>query len=221
MGPARRSALALLSLVGAPACDENSDETRLFGVTAGTGSAPGDARAPAAGAERDASVEPSSSATRCTRTGALRCQGVALQRCDEGLWQPVEVCATPRLCADSVTQCEILPAACEPEVRCLPPSCDQFDIRCSGHVAELCNEGRTGFDLLRDCGPPCGGARCQQGVGCTAEVCLADSFDCAGAGELLLCNDTCDAFVPVDCEPLGLCRFCDGHVEAAAPDAGG
>lgn len=150
------------------------------------------------------------------RPPQLRCEGEQLFSCSpEGLWEANETCATSQLCDDSVTLCRVSPESCANATpSCLQPVCEKLDLRCSGRVSEICNEGRTGFQLLSDCGQPCDGSVCDPGVGCRAQFCDPGEYDCLNGPDAppTFCNSTCSAFtVTLENASMALSSYCNGH----------
>lgn len=148
--------------------------------------------------------------------GELRCAENLLFVCSsEGDWTTVEACASSSLCEDSVTLCRVSPESCEGKVpACLSPVCEKFEQRCSGPISEVCNEGRTGFELLHNCGKVCEGSVCDPDLGCRAQFCEPGEYQCLSGVNAppTFCNDTCAAFdLVVETDSELLASYCDGH----------
>lgn len=152
-------------------------------------------------------------ATMCA-SGAIRCIGSNLERCNPSRtgWDAVAVCATSALClASSATGCAA-------------PACSIGDVRCVGAGLERCNVGRTGWESVATCLSP---ELCaiSTSTGCASPVCSAGEKRCSGA-LAQTCNtgrtgwtttETCKA--PKTCGgggAAGVCGGCDGTAPGPA-----
>ena len=143
--------------------------------------------------------------------GDYRCNGAQLMTCEPGVgWRQVDTCVTEELCADTATQCRVAPEVCVGELSCLPPACEVEDTVCAGSLFERCNAGRTGLEVVADCGAACDGERCDASLGCQPEPCFIGDALCE-MDNLQVCAADCTAFVPVPEEEAEALRLFCGH----------
>jgi hypothetical protein len=148
--------------------------------------------------------------TECSAPACLsrevRCKGVQLLACNEGLtdFDVAEECATPVLCDASIAYSGIRGSP-----RCVRPKCDVNQHRCSDTgVLEVCNEDRTDFKAIEECigAPFCSAVAADNGQpGCRDAPCESGQEQCNGA-EIQRCSDDRTRFDAVTtCETRGLC----------------
>jgi hypothetical protein len=143
--------------------------------------------------------------------GEVRCEGSQLEFCSEGRtgWTVAEECASPALCAGSLTN---LGPGGEPV--CLAPACAPNQHQCAeGGVLQVCSEDRTGFRVIQTCiGPPfCNAVLADQGQeGCRDAPCVAGEMQCNGA-QIQVCRQDRTALDDTGalCESPALCNADD------------
>jgi hypothetical protein len=170
--------------------------------------------------------------------GELRCNEGRLEECQADLtgWLPRSTCETPELCLSGLAECNGTTASCS----CEASVCAEGETRCTGSALERCNAGRTGWDLVSECGTS---ALCDLGlalepVRCQAPACAPGQFTCEGAqlrscrpdlagfddGDVCVgpafCNAAAGQCDPAPCEPGE--RSCNGaQIQVCAGDQSG
>jgi len=143
--------------------------------------------------------------------GEVRCEGSQLQFCDEGRtgWTVAEDCASPALCAGSLTNVN---SSGTPQ--CVPPACAANEHQCTaGGVLQVCSEDRTGFRVIQSCiGPAfCNAVLADQGgEGCQAAPCDPAEMQCNGV-QIQVCRADQTGLDPLGapCESAALCNADD------------
>jgi hypothetical protein len=146
--------------------------------------------------------------------GELRCNEGRLEECqpDATGWSQRAVCDTPELCSLGLASCGGA-ASCACEIA----ACAEGEMRCTGSALERCNLGRTGWDVVSECGSA---ALCEQGLGleparCDEPACSPGQFDCDGA-ELRSCRPDLTAFDATDeCVGPAFCNAAAGQCDPA------
>jgi hypothetical protein len=131
--------------------------------------------------------------------GEHACDGATLKECSDDRRSFVETtqCSTAELC-------NAVAGACTAD------ACTDGQARCNGNNLEVCNAGRTGFDLLQ----ACGGGICDA-VGKQCDVCTPGAATCANGSTRGVCapdgqsfaNTACGAASPY-CVGQGQCVAC-------------
>lgn len=131
--------------------------------------------------------------------GARRCVGASFEECETGTWSVVEVCETEGLCTDTFDLCSVAPDACPDG--CLAPACEVGQTDCAGNLVVECNEKRSGFETVENCGAPCGGNHCSAGS-CQPDVCAEPGLFFQNTGDAMdraaTCSDDCSTVTPVE-----------------------
>ncbi len=175
----------------------------------------------------------SATTRRCLETpcaaGDLRCNRSAdsaavLERCGEGDWGALDVCATRQLCDETLSNSagaltinsdgQIEVAFEETEVSsCLLAACRPGELRCEGASLVRCSEGQTHFELVEQCASA---SLCEQSVASGAESCpeaecQAGEFRCSLDGALEVCGDDRTGYRLVQqCIGAAFCDAADG-----------
>lgn len=137
--------------------------------------------------------------------GAVRCDGLALERCrsDGGQWEPLERCLNQALCNPKSTRCEV-------------PQCMVAGAkRCTGNSLQACRENLTGWSEVMLC--PSGTA-CDPKLGCVPGVCVEGSRRC---NDSALEQCTGQVWVREErCQTAALCDSENQRCNAATCNAG-
>jgi hypothetical protein len=156
--------------------------------------------------------------------GEFRCQGAALQLCEEsgGGFRTARVCSSAALCCAS-------PELCAGQPGCLAPACSEGELRCRGEVLEACNPEQTGFVEVDRCPSA---LHCNASLGrCTDAACdsVAREYQCSGPNleeclpgrstwtlaEQCLTQGLCSSAAPAGCSQQD-CRI-GGTANLASP----
>ncbi len=123
--------------------------------------------------------------TECNSNGTYRCNGAALEMCENAQWVSQRIC-------DSAAQCD------QDHVRCRP--CAPNSLRCSAFRLERCMASGEGWELVEECKTA---ARCDAANGKCA-TCGVDEAYCSGA-LLNVCNADRTDWDPTRCLNANLC----------------
>jgi hypothetical protein len=145
-----------------------------------------------------------------TSGSEFRCDGAALQRCNESLtgFDTIETCLNAALC-DASQRFD----------GCLEPDCQPGDFACSEGFLQACNADQTGFENIENCGSQ---AACDANAGRCADPCEPGAVRCNNtSGDLEECVDPLLGWQTIgDCVSLPLCdaenRTCRDPVCPAA-----
>jgi hypothetical protein len=134
------------------------------------------------------------------QAGAFRCEGAALQLCEQGStgFRTVRVCSSAELCCSS-------PDLCAGQPGCLAPACSEGELRCDGAVLQGCNAGHTAFVPLDRCASA---TQCNATLGrCTDEPCDASTREhqCNGNNYEECLPDRSEWTLSETCPTYGLC----------------
>jgi hypothetical protein len=145
---------------------------------------------------------------RCFNGDLLRCND------DQTEFEFVETCLNLLHCnalreVVGDLQATNLPLAELEQLGCTAPACTPGRFRCDGSMLMRCNQNRTDYQAVQDCGSP---GRCSASTGsCTPQACTPGSTQCSGK-EFQTCTadrswqttDTCAG--PVQCDAVAGCR---------------
>jgi hypothetical protein len=161
----------------------------------------------------------------------FRCFNGDLQRCndDQTDFEFVETCLNLLHCNDlrdvvGDPQAVHLPLADLQRLGCTAPACTPGKFRCDGSKLMRCNQYRTDYQLVQDCGSP---GRCSASTGsCGPQDCVPGSLQCSGkdfqvctpnrtwqTSETCAGTDQCD--LSTRCRPA-VCNVTDYRCNGAA-----
>jgi len=130
-----------------------------------------------------------------TSSDEFRCDGKALQRCNESLsgYDTIDTCVTPALC-DASQRLD----------GCQPPVCQPGQHACSAGFLQLCSPDQTGFENVENCGSQ---AACDANAGRCADPCAPGAVRCnQQSGDLEECQELLTGWQTIaDCLSLPLC----------------
>jgi hypothetical protein len=146
----------------------------------------------------------------------FRCFNGDLQRCndDQTEFEFVETCLNLLHCNDlrnvvGDPRAASLALSDLEQLGCTPPACTPGKFRCDGSLLKRCNQYRTDYQQVQDCGSP---GRCSASTGsCTQEDCTPGSIQCSGKDFQVCASDrkwqttqTCEG--TDQCDPSSRCR---------------
>ncbi len=130
-----------------------------------------------------------------TSADEFRCEGAALQRCNESLtdYETIDSCVSAGLC-DASQRFD----------GCQQPACQPGDHACRDGFLQVCNVEQTGFDEVENCGSQ---AACDANQGRCADPCEPGAVRCNNtSGDLEECVDPLVGWQTIgDCASLALC----------------
>ena len=150
--------------------------------------------------------------------GDTRCNEGRLEECQADLagWMPRDTCATQELCLSGLAGCAGGACACQ------APVCEEGETRCTGATLQICNRGRTDWDVVSDCGSE---ALCTLGLElsparCEAPACAPGQFVCEDA-VLRTCRGDLTGFQDEDvCVGAAFCNAGAGQCDPAPCESG-